>query len=109
MYSNTTLKEKLTLFKKIKALTPSQRSKFIKDLTEKQVKSLCEIFKNISSRKLTCDKLTLSKLTKYKSEIKNLANKTSHNKKKNLRSIRSGFLLNFLLPIAVSLLTKLVK
>ena len=45
MYSNTCLKEKLKLFKKIKALTPSQRSEFIKDLTEKQIKSLCEIFK----------------------------------------------------------------
>ena len=109
MYSNTSLKEKLALFKTIRALTPSQRSKFIKDLTEKQVKSLCEIFKNISSRKLTCDKLTLSKLTKYKSEIKNLANKTSHNKKKIISSIRGRFLLNLLLPIAVSFLTKLVK
>ena len=109
MYSNASLKEKLTFFKNIRALTPSQRSKFINDLTEKQVKSLCEIFKNILSRKITCDKLTKSKLSNYKSDIKNLANKTSHNKKKILRSIRGGFLLNLLLPIAVSFLTKLVK
>ena len=109
MYSNTCLKEKLKLFKKIKALTPSQRSKFIKDLTEKEVKSLCEIFKNIASRKLKCDKLIKSKLINYKSDIKNLANKTAHNKKQILRSIRGGFLLNLLLPIAVSFLTKLVK
>ena len=109
MYSNTCLKEKLNLFKEIKALTPSQRSEFIKDLTEKQIKSLCEIFKNISSRKLNCDKLTISKLIKYKSDIKNLTNTRSHNKKRILRSIRGGFLLNLLLPIAVSFLSKLVK
>ena len=109
MCSNISLKEKLKLFKKIKALTPSQRSIFIKDLNEKQIKSLCEIFKNIASRKLNCDKLIKSKLRNYKSDIKNLANKTAYNKKKILRSIRGGFLLNLLLPIAVSFLTKLVK
>ena len=81
MYSNTCLKEKLKLFKKIQALTPSQRSKFIKDLTEKEVKSLCEIFKNIASRKLNCDKLIKSKLRNYKSDIKNLANITSQQEK----------------------------
>ena len=109
MCSNISLKQKLKLFKKIKALTTSQRSKFIKDLNEKQIKSLCEIFKNIASRKLNCDKLIKSKLRNYKSDIKNLANKTAYNKKKILRSIRGGFLLNLLLPIAVSFLTKLVK
>ena len=109
MCSNISLKEKLKLFKKIKALTPSQRSIFIKDLNEKQIKSLCEIFKNIASRKLNCDKLIKSKLRNYKSDINNLANKTAYNKKKILRSIRGGFLLNLLLPIAVSFSTKLVK
>ena len=109
MYSKTCLKEKLKLFKKIKALTPSQRSEFIKDLSEKQIKTLCEIFKNISSRKLKCDKLTENRLIKYKSDIKNLTNTRSYNKKTILRSIRGGFLLNLLLPIAVSFLSKLVK
>ena len=106
---NIRLNYKLKLFKKINALPPSQRRIFIKDLNEKEVKSLCEIFINISSRKIPCDKITISKLRNYKSDINNLTNKTAFNKKKILRSIRGGFLLNLLLPIAVSFLTKLVK
>lgn len=76
-----------------------------------ELNTLCEVFKNFQSGKLKCDKLSTHRVKKFKTIVYELGRigTATHKKKNILSSLHGGYLLNKLLPLAVSFLGKLIK
>lgn len=81
---------------------PSQRAAILKTATSSQVKCLCEICKNVLCGNVP---VSVSKLKKYKSTIREVAQKSTNlNRKRKLLCQKGGFL-PLILPAIISLLT----
>ncbi len=92
-------------------LSPLLRNKIIRDLKRKELDSISEIFSNFLKKKLTTDLDIVNQLRKYHRDIYEVALKktTLSRKKKLLLTKRGGSILTILLPLAASLITKLVS
>ena len=102
---------RLRLYKSLLKSKPSTRSKYIHSVNERNLNILCEIFTNLIRKKFPCSKIAKHRLVKYDSEIRMLANNQSPalKRRKILASVRGGYLLNILLPIATSFLSTILK
>ena len=86
------------------------RNRVIRALSPNDTKLVCEVFVNLLVGNLTKSKKILNKLEKYREEIRKLADKkiALRKKKQILYSKKGGFLLGALLPLAVTVLSKLI-
>lgn len=90
-------------------LNYSSRKKLIKNLKKPHILCLSEIFNNFLKNKIEVGKPVLKRLSKYRALLHTLACKKKgiSLKKQILTSKRGGNLLGILLPIAITLISKL--
>ena len=105
------LQEKSRILSLLSKLPDKIRNKVIRALSPNDTKLVCEIFINLLSGNITKSKKILNKLEKYRNYIRYLADKkiALQKKKKILYSKKGGFLLGALLPLAVTVLSRLIK
>ena len=95
----------------LKKLNPCNRRTLLSQLNKEHIQCLSEICSNFLKKHLTINPQIINKLRRYKVEIRNIARKkTSLKKKKSiLTSKRGGNILSIILPLASSLISKLLK
>ena len=94
----------------LNSLSPTERSKILKNLGSQYINTICEIFSNFLKQNLTTCPKTISKVKKYKNYIRNLTRKR-HSlslKRKHIASKKGGAILSVLLPLAASLIGSLI-
>jgi len=100
--------KELILF--LNKLPHKKRAKLISLLKKTQLDCISEIFANFLASNLTQDKSIISKVKKYRRDIKRVALKRTSlkEKKKFLGSQKGGAVLSILLPIAASIISSLI-
>ena len=94
----------------LNSLPAEKRKKIIDHLQRKQINCISEICSNFLKKRLTLNKNTIKKASKYKKELRKIALKATPLKRKIkvLTSNRGAGLLGLLLPAAVSLISSLI-
>ena len=92
-------------------VSPKLRKQLLQSLNKREVNYISEIFANFLKKRLTNDNTTISKLKKFRNDIRAVALKKTplYKKKAILLSTRGGSILAALLPIAVSTITSLLQ
>lgn len=91
-------------------LPPCERSKILSVVGGQQINTISEIFKNFLVKNLTQNASDVSKLSRYRREVREVARKRTPitEKRKILRSRRGGAILSVLLPLAASLISSII-
>lgn len=92
-------------------LSPKKRNKLIKALKRQEIESICEIFANFLKRNIPVQPQIINGLQRYQNDIRSVARKKTplYKKKLILTSRRGGAILAALLPLAVSLISSLIR
>lgn len=92
-------------------LSTSNRKKVLNSLGGEYIKTISEIFLNFLKQNLTTDTQIITKVKKYKSEVRKVSAKSTpvKLKKKILQTKKGGAILSILLPLAASLITGLIN
>lgn len=92
-------------------LSKKERSKILQNLGSPYINTISEIFSNFLLQNLTQDHSVIKKLKNYKKEVRAISKKKSplHLKKKLLKSKKGGAILSFLLPLAATLISSLIR
>ena len=101
--------EMIEFLQKFSQMKPSERYENIEKLTDKEVDYLAEVCKNFLHKKIKVNQKQIKELKSSRLELKLLASKNRKNKikKKILKSIKGGFILHLLLPLALKTLLSL--
>ena len=99
-------KELITFLQSLSRMTPTERYEHIKILTDKEIDFLSEVCKNFLKKKIKTGICVINRLKPVRKELIALSNKkiTRKNKKIILKTLKGGFVLNSLLPYAISTL-----
>lgn len=92
-------------------LSPTSRSKLITSLGGQYINTISEICNNFLKKNLTQDSKVIRKILPYKKDVREVALKKNpiYKKKRILQSQRGGAILSILLPLAVGLISSLLK
>lgn len=95
----------------INTLSPTERNIYMGKLNNTELNYISEIFSNFIKSNLKTDKTVFKKIVKLKKYIRNVASRnfSKSRKLRILKSTRGGYILQLLLPLAISALTILLK
>ena len=101
------IKKTLAIFKKLNKLLPSERLRYLQNISSKELESITELFANLLSEKLPISKLTILRLKPHAKLIRKLAKKItrSSTRKKLLKTARGTYILGLLIPAAINFLS----
>jgi hypothetical protein len=97
-------------FQKLLGLTKTERSRYIKNITKRELNALCELIKNFLKSNLSASARLIKKLRPHSKDFFTVADRSvpSTRKIKILTTSRGGYILGLLLPLALKVFSKIL-